>query len=328
MNRLGRRVLDLLDLVGRYGTQGFVVCIFVGLALPGAAAAARPLLSLCIFTFITLTFARADLMIIRRILRRPQRLAIACLWLTFGPAVLIGTALAVVGRPSLDPGMVLGLAIIGAAPPILSGPAVAAILGIEPSLLLSATVITTVLAPAISPFLADLVAGAAVPLDRLALALRLAVFIGGAIAVALIGRWAIGEEKLVARRRAIDGAGVVCYFIFAVAAMDGVSHAIMTRPLVVAAFLGAAFAVSFACLLSLLGGLALDGARRPADVRLCLGPAEHGSPHRDARRRRARDHLPVLRAGAVPDLPHAAAAAQHRPAAHAAGGAAGVWVKR
>ena len=37
MNRLGRRVLDLLDLVGRYGTQGFVVCIFLGLALPGAA---------------------------------------------------------------------------------------------------------------------------------------------------------------------------------------------------------------------------------------------------------------------------------------------------
>src|SRR3954451_15504812 len=105
MNRLGRRVLDLLDLVGRYGTQGFVVCIFVGLALPGAAAAARPLLSLYIFTFITLTFARADLMIIRRILSRPQRLAIACLWLTFGPAVLVRSALAVAGGPKLASGM-------------------------------------------------------------------------------------------------------------------------------------------------------------------------------------------------------------------------------
>jgi len=54
---------------------------------------------------------------------------------------------------------------------------------------------------------------------------------------------------LVARRRSSDAAGVVCYFILAVAALDGVTHAIMTRPLVVAAFLGAAFAVSFACLL-------------------------------------------------------------------------------
>lgn len=243
------RLLDVLALIGRYGTQGFVASIFLGLALPGFAATARPLLSACIFTFITLTFARADLSIIRRILRQPRRLAIACLWLIGAPALLIAAALTLAGRDSLDPGMVLGLAIIAAAPPILSGSAVAALLGIEPSLLLSATVITTVLAPAISPFLADLVAGAAVPLDRSALALRLAVFIGGAIAVALLERWAIGEEKLLARRRSIDGAGVVCYFIFAVAAMDGVTYAIMTRPLVVAAFLAAAFAVSLACLL-------------------------------------------------------------------------------
>ena len=243
------RPRDLLALIGRYGSQGFVASIFLGLAMPGFAATARPLLSVCIFVFITLTFARADLAIVRRILRQPRRLAAACLWLAFAPAVLIGAALTLVGRDALDPGMVLGLAIIGAAPPILSGPAVAALLGIEPSLLLSATVITTMLAPIVSPLLADLVAGSAVPLDRWALALRLAVFIGGAVAVALVGRWAIGEEKLVVRRRSIDGAGVVCYFIFAVAAMDGVTHAIMTRLLVVAAFLAAAFAVSLACLL-------------------------------------------------------------------------------
>ena len=35
------RSLALLDLVGRYGTQGFAVSIFLGLALPCAAAFAR-----------------------------------------------------------------------------------------------------------------------------------------------------------------------------------------------------------------------------------------------------------------------------------------------
>ena len=150
--------------------------IFLGLALPGFAATARPLLSVCIFTFITLTFARADFAIIRRILRAPRRLILACLWLAFAPALLIGGALTLVGRESLDPGMVLGLAIIAAAPPILSGPAVAALLGIEPSLLLSATVVTTVLAPAVSPLLADVVGGlgrAARPLGARAAARRL-----------------------------------------------------------------------------------------------------------------------------------------------------------
>lgn len=244
-----RRLLDLLDLVGRYGTQGFAVSIFLGLALPGAAAFARPLLGPCIFLFITLTFVRADLAIIRRILRRPGRLLLACLWLALAPAAVVGTALTLVGRDALDPGLVLGLAIVGAAPPILSGPAVAALLGIEPSLLLSATVVTMLCAPAVSPLLADLVAGAAVPLDRSALALRLAVFLGGAIAAALAARWAIGERRLASRRRSIDGAGVLVYFVFAVAAMDGVTQAMATRPLVVAAFLAAAFGVSFACLL-------------------------------------------------------------------------------
>src|SRR5918911_1353767 len=89
------RLLDLLALIGRYGTQGFAASIFLGLALPGFAAAARPLLSACIFTFIALTFARADFAIIRRILRQPKRLVVACLWLALAPAVLIGAALTV-----------------------------------------------------------------------------------------------------------------------------------------------------------------------------------------------------------------------------------------
>jgi BASS family bile acid:Na+ symporter len=242
------RLLDLLALVGRYGTQGFIASIALGLALPGLAAAARPLLTACIFTFITLTFARADLAAIRGILRRPAPFALACLWLALAPAVLIGTALAAIGRGSLDPGLVLGLAIIAAAPPILSGPAVAAILGLEPSLLLAATVATTLAAPAISPLLADAVAGAAVPLDPLALALRLAVFIGGAILVALLARRILGEACLAARRRSIDGGGVLVYAVFAIAAMDGVTPAAVARPAVVAGFLAAAFAVSFASL--------------------------------------------------------------------------------
>jgi BASS family bile acid:Na+ symporter len=268
------RSLALLDLVGRYGTQGFAVSIFLGLALPGAAAFARPLLGLCIFAFTMLTFLRADFRIIRRVLREPVRLAVACLWLTCAPGLLIGAGLALVGRETLDPGMVLGLAIIAAAPPILSGPSVAALIGIEPSLLFSATVVTTLLSPLVSPVLADLVAGAAVPVDRLALTMRLALFIGAATAVALAARRIIGEEKLIARHRAIDGAGVICYFVFAIAAMDGVTDAIASRPKVVATFIAAAFAVSLAC-------LALSWASlrwmRPGD-RLMFG---YGSGHRN-----------------------------------------------
>jgi bile acid:Na+ symporter, BASS family len=99
--------------------------------------------------------------------------------------------------------------------------------------------------------------------------LRLAVFIGGAILVALAARRLIGEKRLANRRKSIDGAGVIIYFVFAVAAMDGVTQAAIERPWLVAGFLGTAFAVSLACFL--VSWLVLLWMRR--DNRLMFGYA-------------------------------------------------------
>jgi BASS family bile acid:Na+ symporter len=105
-----RRGLDLLAFAGRYGTQGFALSLLVGLLLPGLAASARPLLGLTIFAFLAITFARADLPAVGRVLRRPGRLAGACAWLVLAPPLLVGAGLALAGRETLDPGLVLGLA--------------------------------------------------------------------------------------------------------------------------------------------------------------------------------------------------------------------------
>jgi BASS family bile acid:Na+ symporter len=240
------RFLDGLALLARYGTQAFIVSIMAGIALPQLAALARPLLSVCIFMFIALMFARADLAIVGQILRHPRRLVFVGLWLILAPAGLIALGLALVGRSSLDPGLVLGISLIAAAPPILSGPAIAALIGIEPSFILASTLLATLFAPFVSPILADWVAGAAVPLDPAALALRLALLIGSAIAAAALVRRIVGVERLVVRRRSIDGAAVVIYFVFAVAAMDGLTTSAMADPLRVAGFLAVAFLISFA----------------------------------------------------------------------------------
>jgi BASS family bile acid:Na+ symporter len=255
-------LLDLLAFAGRYGTQGFALSLAIGLLLPGLAAAARPLLSATIFTFLVLTFARADLPELARVLKRPGKLALACAWLLLAPPLLVGAGLALAGRAALDPGLVLGLAVAAAAPPILSAPAIAILFGLEPTLLLAATVLTTLASPLTAPAVAEWVAGAVVPLDAVALAVRLAVFIGGSLVVAAGVRRLLGHRWIVAHARAIDGAGVVCYVLFAIAAMDGVADAARSRPLTVAGFLAVTFAIS-------LAGLAL------AFVRLAmLKPAE------------------------------------------------------
>ena len=253
--------------LGRYGTQGFALSIFLGLALPQFSAAARPVLPFTIFCFTTVVFMRVDLGVTARLLRRPAKLAAACLWLVTGPVLIIGGALLIVGRENLDPGIVLGLAIMGAAPPIMSSPAVAILYGFEPSLIIASVIVTTIVSPIVAPLLVELLAGAAVPLDRWVLTLRLLIFIGGGIAVAFALRSWLGVERIRAMKANLDGFGVLMYFIFAIAAMDGVTRAALDNPRLVLFVLACVFAVSAAGLLS--AWLVLR--RLPASERFMIG---------------------------------------------------------
>jgi BASS family bile acid:Na+ symporter len=234
---------NLLSLIGRYGTQGFAISIFLGLALPQFAAAARPLLPITIFVFTMITFARVDSGALRELVRRPAPLALACAWLVAAPIALVLGVIAVVGRGTMDPGLLLGLAIMAAAPPIMSAGAVALMLGLQPTLLITAVLVTTLAAPLVSPLIAEFVAGGAVPLDLTVL--------------------------IRAHKGSFDGLGVVMYFLFAIAAMDGVLAAMIATPGRVAGFLAVAFAMSFA------GFLAAELALRalPRSDRFVLGYA-------------------------------------------------------
>ena len=240
------RLLAALAFVGRYGTQGFVLSILMGLALPQFAAAARPLLPVTIFLFVAMTFARADWPSIRVILVKPARLLLAVLWFVAAPLVIVGGLLSLIGREMVEPGLVLGLAVLAAAPPVMSGPAVAMMLRLDPTLVLAATILTTAISPLIAPPLVDFIAGSNVPLDRTVLMLRLVWLIFGAILLATVFRWLVGYKSIQRHGRSFDGFGVLMYFLFAIAAMDGVTAAAFAMPGKVAVFLGIAFGLAFA----------------------------------------------------------------------------------
>lgn len=244
LSRFLAPVAAALAWLGRYGTQGFALSIFVGLALPQFSAAARPVLPVTIFCFTTIVFLRADLGIIAGLLRRPGKLLVTCLWLVAAPVAVVGGAFLLAGRDALDPGLVLGLAILAAAPPIMSSPAVAIIYGFEPSLIIAAVIVTTIASPVVAPLLVELLAGAAVPLDRWVLTLRLLLFVGGGMALATVLRLWLGMARIRAMKANLDGFGVLMYFIFAIAAMDGVTRAAFDAPARVAFFLACVFGVS------------------------------------------------------------------------------------
>lgn len=162
--------------------------------------------------------------------RRPASLLAAFLWITFGMPVILETGLLVIGRGAFSPGLLLGLALLAAAPPLMGFPAYAALLRIDNSLGITLLVLALAVTPLVAPPLASLVAGEAVPIDSSTLAMRLLLLLAGAGAAALALRALVGPAGLAARRQVLDGVNVVLYFIFAIAAMDGVIDATLADP--------------------------------------------------------------------------------------------------
>jgi BASS family bile acid:Na+ symporter len=236
--------LRLLAVVGRHGPAGFAASIFLGLALPGLANTMRPMLPVTIFCFVTLAFARANFDGVKRVVSRPLPFLGALVWITFGLPLLIEVGLAVVGRDAVGPGLLLGLALVGAAPPLMGFPVYAALLGLDNSLGMALLVVTMAATPFLAPPLAGFIAGEAVPLDPVTLGLRLLLLLGGSLVACLVVRRAVGVERLTRRKAVFDGINVVLYFIFAIAAMDGVIDAAKTHPGKVAGFLALSFALA------------------------------------------------------------------------------------
>ena len=263
---------NLLAVFGRYAAIGFASSILLGVALPQFAAQARPLLPVSIFCFMVTTFLRADTSIITRLVKRPKKLLLSCLWLILAPLAMVSLVLTVVGRDNLDPGLVLGLALLGAAPPIMSSPAVAIVYGFEPSLIIASVLSITALTPLLAPPLLDALAGQAVPLDASVLMLRLVYFVGGGLTVALALRRMMGAARIAGMKAQLDGFGVVMYFIFAVAAMDGVTDAALRDPKTVAVFL--AFATALAGAGIVMGLILLRFADEPERMILGYGAGQ------------------------------------------------------
>lgn len=223
-------LIRCLAWIGRHGAAGFALAIFAGIALPALANTFRPVLPVTIFLFVALTFARADFAGVRRVFAAKSRLALMTAWITLCMPVIILPVVMLIGRDHIEPGLLLGIALVAAAPPLMGFPAYAALLGLDNSIGIALLLITMTATPLFAPSLASLVAGAAVPIDPVVLGLRLATLLGGAGLLALLLRRFVGPPRLAALRHELDGLNVLIYFVFAIAAMDGVIDAALNTP--------------------------------------------------------------------------------------------------
>ena len=237
------KIAAALAFIGRHGTIAVALSIFAGLLVPALAAAFKPFLGEAIIMLLTLAFLRVQPSALRILARKPALVIAAAAWLMLvTPAILAGAFLAL-RLDAVMPGLYFILILQACAPPLMSSPAMAALIGLDVALTLAGLLLATMLAPLTAVAFTHFFLGHAV-IEPFGFGAKLFVIIAGSALAAFAIRRLAGAARIEAQRETIDGLSVFGMFVFASAAMDGVAAQAFAAPLFVLALTAATFALA------------------------------------------------------------------------------------
>ena len=229
-------MIGALGWIGARARWVLFVGAFAGLAAPDAAAFLRPALPFFVAMVYGLAMLRVDPVAILRGLAKPRR---AAKILTGVAAMLIlapVAAFAVARALGLGPEVERVLVYTFAAPPIASAAAICLIVGFSAALALELTIVASLLMPFVGPVVVEALIGGDVALDSFALGLRMAAMIFGGFAMAMIGRWLMGDARIRRNAAPLDGLAAIGFLLFILPLFDGAREAIASAPLTALAY--------------------------------------------------------------------------------------------
>ncbi|MEJ0077457.1 MAG: Na+-dependent transporter [Alphaproteobacteria bacterium] len=234
-----------LSWLGRQGTRAVAASIFIGIMTPPLAALFKPIFPYALFALLCLAFLRVDPVEVRAHFSRPLIVGAAAAWMMLAAPLLIGLALVFLNVPDRLPGLYVAMILQAAAPPVISAPTLAALMGLDAALSLATLVVCTTVTPLTAPMFATLFVGPGLAISPITLGAKLlALLAGAAIGATLVRRFA-GKAWVTRQAERIDGLSVVALFFFAVGLMDGVLASIFSEPLKVLGLTLLSFALSF-----------------------------------------------------------------------------------
>jgi predicted Na+-dependent transporter len=230
--------------LGRQGTRAVAASLFLALAFPPLAAWCKPIVPEAIFALLVLAFLRVDPRELRGHFAEPALVLAATMWTMLIVPAGLGIAFVLAGVPDRLPQLYVGLMLQSMAPPIMSAPAFAALMGLESALSLATLIVGFAVTPLSASVFAQLFLGSAARLSPLGLGLRLLLILAGSALLAALIRRIAGAGWIDRQRESIDGLSVVTLFVFAVAVMDGVGIGLLRRPWVMIGLTTLAFALA------------------------------------------------------------------------------------
>ena len=238
--------VQALTWIGGQGARALAALVFIGVAVPPLGELLKPYVTEAIFLLLCISFMRVDIGALRNHLRRPGLVIAATAWTTLAVPAIIGLGTVAVGTDAHWPDLFLALMLQAVASPMMASPALAAVMGLDATLVLVALVTSTALVPFTAPLFAYAFLGTALKLTPLGLGLKLAAILSGSLLVALVLRWMFGVAAIQRHKLTIDGINIVVLLVFVSAVMGNVAGSLFADPLLMIELGLIAFAVFFA----------------------------------------------------------------------------------
>ena len=231
----------VLRWAGRNGALIVIAGVLLGLGVPLLAELARPYLAVAIFAFTFGSFLKVDAKSLGAEISNVKRNALMILWATLGVPLVI-MAFIVIAKPGeeLTQGL-LFWALVPASPACV---AFAAILRLNVTIALLATVVGTALAPFYIPALAALFAGYRLDIDPWRTCLQLTLLIGGAFLASAVAKRLAGAF-IRENPEAMTGIAVLAMFLAGMGSMRGMQAHLLAQPTTSLGFVALAYLLLF-----------------------------------------------------------------------------------
>lgn len=238
----------ILSWIGRQGTRAVATLVVIGIAVPSVGAVLKPYVTEAIFVVLCIAFLRVDVSILKSYLHRPALLLAATAWTSVGIPVLIGLCCGMFDLATQAPDLFLCLMLQAVASPIMSGPAFAALMGLDVTLVFATLITGTVLVPITAPLFAFVFVGPTLAISPLALGAKLFAILAGAAVVGVAVRRFFGLAVIERHEEKINGLNIIVLFVFVAAIMGNVGARLVSAPIITMALAALAFVIFFAVL--------------------------------------------------------------------------------
>jgi BASS family bile acid:Na+ symporter len=216
----------------------------IGIAVPVLGSLLKPFVALAVFLLLVLAFLRVDLAALRDHARRPMIVVAIAVWTMLVLPACLCWGYHLLGIDVRSPDLMLALVLQAATSPMMSSPAIAAMLGLDAALVLLGMVVCTALVSVSAPLFVRFFVGDVVPISPLALGFKLSAMLLGSALVAFVVRRLAGAGRLARYAEHFDGFNVILLFIFIAAVTGGVGAVLLSNPALALGLIALAFVLT------------------------------------------------------------------------------------